>query len=94
MMRSFGYARSLPSGAHVPSATVEVFAAGTQNLATIFSDNLSPATPKANPFLADANGYWFFYAAVGRYDVRFSGGTGTPVITVPYTEADQSLCCT
>src|SRR6185503_3350168 len=34
-------------------------------LSTIFSDSIS--TPKANPFTADANGYWFFYAGNGNY---------------------------
>jgi len=55
------------------SATVSVFDSGTVNLSTIFSDNSS--TPKANPFTADTTGYWFFYAANGRYDVTFSGGS-------------------
>lgn len=82
MERAFGYARILASGAPAPSCTVTVYLAGTLTLASLFSDN--GVTPKANPTTADANGYWFFYAVNGRYDVVFSGG-GIPS---PYTLAD------
>ncbi len=63
--------------ASYPSCTVTVYLTGTLTLATLFSDNSS--TPKANPFVADSFGYWFFYAANSRYDVQLSGGglTGT-----------------
>lgn len=54
-----------------PLATVEVFNAGTAVQATIFSDEAG--TPKANPFIADSTGFWFFWADAGRYDVEFSG---------------------
>jgi len=56
-----------------PYASVTVFLTGTTILATIYSDNQTPPTPLANPFTANANGHWFFYAANGRYDVRLSG---------------------
>jgi hypothetical protein len=69
-----------------PNCTVTVYLTGTTTLATIYSDNSS--TPLANPFTASSNGYWKFYAADGRYDVRFSG-TG---ITSPFTTADILLC--
>jgi hypothetical protein len=59
-----------------PSCTVTVYDTGTVNAATIYSDE--GVTPKANPFVADSTGYWFFYAADGDYDVKFSGG-GIPV---------------
>jgi len=63
-----------------PSCTISVFNSGTVVLASIFSDN--SGTPKANPFTADSNSYWYFYGIVGTtYDVRFSG-TG---ITTPFT---------
>jgi hypothetical protein len=38
-------------------------------------------TPKANPFIASTDGYWFFYADDGSYDVQFSGGG----ITTPFS---------
>jgi hypothetical protein len=57
-----------------PQAQVAVYLAGTTTLASIFADNLATPTPKANPFTAQTNGYFFFYAANGRYDVTFSGG--------------------
>jgi hypothetical protein len=57
-----------------PSCTITVYLTGTNTLATIYSDDLQPnPTPKANPFTADATGYWFFYA-VGRYDIRYTNG--------------------
>lgn len=69
-----------------PGATVTVYDAGTLNLATIFADNV--ATPKANPYTADATtGLWFHYAANGRYDIKFSGGG----IATPYTLSDVLL---
>lgn len=49
--------------------TVSLAAGG---LATIFSDNAG--TPKANPITTDANGYFEFYAADGRYNITASGG--------------------
>lgn len=58
-----------------PSATVSVYATGTTNLATIYSDNLG--TAKANPFTADATGAWFFYADNARYDVQCVSGATT-----------------
>lgn len=81
MERIFGYTRLLSTGAPAPLATVTVYKAGTETLATIYDDNLTPATAKSNPFTSDANGFFYFYAATGPVDVRFSGGG----ITSPYT---------
>lgn len=89
MERAYGssFTRILATGAPAPNATVTVFNSGTMTLSTIFADNGNPPTPKANPFSADANGYWFFYADGGRYDVQFSGGG----IVTPYTLGDVLL---
>ena len=65
-----------------PLCTVTVYATGTTNLSTIFSDAAGSA--KSNPFTADATGGWAFYADSGYYDVKLSG-TG---ITTPFTIAD------
>jgi hypothetical protein len=65
--------------------TVTVYVSGTLTLATIFADNIS--TPLANPFTADATGFWFFYAANGRYDVSLTGGG----IVSPITYSDILL---
>lgn len=62
-----------------PLATVTVFNAGTVVLATIFSTELG--APLANPFVADTDGHWGFWADQARYDVQFSGGG----ISSPYT---------
>lgn len=68
-----------------PSCTVTVYATGTTNLATIYSDN--SGTPLANPFTSSSTGLWGFYADVGRYDVRESGGG----IVSPFTLSDFLL---
>lgn len=62
-----------------PSATITVFESGTSTLATIFSTEAGAA--KSNPFLADSNGHWDFWADSGRYDIQYSGGG----LTSPYT---------
>jgi hypothetical protein len=67
-----------------PGCTITVYLAGTVTIASIYADD--GITVKANPFTSAANGTWFFYAANGRYDVRFSG-TG---ISVPFTLGDFS----
>jgi hypothetical protein len=58
-----------------PSCTVTVFVAGTATPATIFSDNAGSPTPLANPFTAQSNGSWQFFAAQGLYDVVLSGAS-------------------
>lgn len=71
-----------------PSCTVTVFIAGTATPASICSDNLGPTcTPKANPFVSDANGYWAFFAASAQYDVTFTGGTSPNIFPSPFTRA-------
>lgn len=69
------------------NATVTVYAAGTTNLSTIYSNNLATPTAQANPFTASSSGFWSFYASSGRYDVKFSGGG----ITTPFTIGDFLL---
>jgi polygalacturonase len=81
MERIFGYSRILATGVPAPLATITVYQAGTETLATLYDDNLSPPTSKANPFTADANGFFYFYTTEGPVDVRFSGGG----IVTPYT---------
>lgn len=44
---------------------------------TIYSDN--GATPRANPIITDASGYFEFYAADGRYTLNISGPGISPV---------------
>lgn len=86
--RTYGFNRVLATGAPIGNAGVAVYDQGTNNLSTIFSDVLG--TPKANPFTADSNGYWFFYAANGRYDVSLSTVAGAYVPGAPtnYTLGD------
>jgi hypothetical protein len=92
MQKYQGYARLNSTALPCPSATIDVFYAGTVVHASIFSDNLVPPTARANPFTADADGYFYFYAPDGRYDVQLSGGVAlTGLITTPYTWGDNAL---
>jgi hypothetical protein len=75
-----------------PSCTVTVYAAGTTNLSTIYSDNAN--TAKANPFAASTNGQWFFYAGNGNYDVKFSnGGIPAPFTLGGFTIGSTTMNC-
>lgn len=65
-----------------PGVTVTVYVAGTVTPAAIYSD--TGITPKANPFIAGEDGRFSFYAANGRYDLKFSGAGISP----PYTVSD------
>ena len=68
-----------------PGATITAYLAGTLTLASIYSDNA--LTAKANPFTSDSNGQFSFYAANGRYDIKFSGAD----IASPFTLGDFVL---
>jgi hypothetical protein len=57
-----------------PNCTVTVYLAGTTTLATIYSNNLSTPTPLSNPFTANNDGSFGFWAAAANYDVVTSGG--------------------
>lgn len=69
-----------------PSCSVAVYDEGTATLSTIYADN--SGTVKGNPFTSDSNGYWFFYADNGRYDVHFYNSD----IATPFTRGDYLLC--
>lgn len=78
-----------------PSCTISVFISGTGTLATIYSD--ASSTPLANPFTANANGSWVFFAANGTYDVVRSGASiptsTTSSVTVYDPASSQVLDC-
>jgi hypothetical protein len=83
--KRLGYCQLQTVGTRVTNCTVTVYITNTVSLATIYSDNLG--TPLANPFTASAvTGLWQFYAANGRYDIQFSGGS--PTISPAYTLSD------
>ena len=86
MVRWQGFSRLNNSGNPAPSATLTVYAKGTNALSLLYAAN-DAAQPKANPFTAGTDGYGFFYAANGRYDIQVSGGG----ITTPYTLGDVVL---
>lgn len=74
--------------ASYPLATVTVYQTGTANLAAIYSNNTSVPTPLGNPFTANADGSFLFYASgfYGPYDIVCSG-TALPS-PVTYTGVD------
>lgn len=76
---------STPIQRSYPNCTVTVYFTGTTTLATLYSND--NGTPLSNPFTANSNGYWFFYADASRYDVRFSGSN----IPTPITEGDIAV---
>jgi hypothetical protein len=63
-----------------PYCTVTVYDTGTTDLTSLTTDG---TTPKANPFTADSDGYFYFYDAGADVDVRLSGGG----ITAPFTRS-------
>lgn len=56
------------SGPILPGATVSVFLAGTQTLASLFSDD-ALSVPIENPTTADSEGVVNFYVAASEYDL-------------------------
>ena len=68
----------------IPQCLVTVFLSGTMTQATIYSN--ASGTALTNPFQANMNGAWLFYASNSlQYDCMFSGGTGSNVFTTPVT---------
>jgi hypothetical protein len=80
-----------PGATNAPTATpalVTVRNTADHSIAVIYSDNAG--TKKSNPFSADKNGYWSFYAddglsvstcgaaSCGTYDVSFGGSGASP----------------
>ena len=53
-------------------ASVVVYATGLTTPVTIYSDNASTPTARANPLTAGTDGRFFFYAPSGRYDIVVS----------------------
>lgn len=87
MLRYSNFARVLTTAAPAPLAEITIYDLGTLNEATIYDDDLSPTpTPKANPFPADANGFFYFYVPNSRVDVRVA-----PVGSTAYTMGDQPV---
>lgn len=89
MERYQGYAATA-AGVRSNGALVTVYLASDGiSLAQLYSDNLATPTPLANPFAADAAGFFAFYAKNGRYNVRTSAGT--PAISPAITFGDNLL---
>lgn len=63
---------TLSNGSAVCTGSIVVSTTIGANKAVLYSDN--SGTVLANPFTADANGYWQFWANDGVYDITLSGG--------------------
>lgn len=61
------------AGNILPGATVEVRLESTGNLAAIKTTRAG-TVGKDNPFVADADGYAYFYAAGGNYEITATSG--------------------
>lgn len=85
MQKYQNYSRILATGKPAPLAVIAVHPRGSGAYAAIFEDD--GVTPKANPFMADADGYFSFLAANGRYDIGLSSGG----IVTPYAWTDILL---
>lgn len=71
-----------------PRCTVTVYITGTATRATIYAD--SSNTPLTNPFTANTNGSFTFWAAsVQGYDITVSGGIPIP-LPQPFTYINRS----
>lgn len=70
MQRASGVYRDA-FGRPVSGASVTVYIAGTQTLASISQASGDPTSPAglSNPFTTDATGFWEFAAPNGRYDI-------------------------
>lgn len=58
--------------ASYPKCTVTVYATGTSNLATLYSN--ATGSILSNPFTASIDGSYLFFTAPGSYDITMSGG--------------------
>ncbi len=88
--------QGLNSATHVqrsfPSCTVTVYISGTTSKPPIYSDNLATPTVLADPFTANVDGSFGFWATQGFcYDVVTSGGNTGDQFPSPFTYANLCL---
>jgi hypothetical protein len=77
--------------ASFPMCQITVYLTGTTTKPNIYSDNNAPPTSTTNPFTANNDGSFTFFAAQGLcYDITISTGTG-PVLPYPRTLSDVCL---
>jgi hypothetical protein len=73
---AFGTPTTNPAIGSFPSCIVTVYLTGTSTLAPNLYQNAAGSTPLTNPFTANLDGSWLFFAPVSvGYDVVMSGGT-------------------
>jgi len=76
--------------ASFPSCSVTVYFTGTTNKATIYQNNQSTPTPQINPFTANADGSWTFFAGqTSCYDILIGSGSGP---TMPASRTYSDVC--
>ncbi len=76
--------------ASYPNCSVTVFLSGTITKASIFSNNPSSSpNPLGNPFTANTDGSWLFFAGPACYDITVGTGTGP---TMPASRTYTDVC--
>lgn len=77
-----------------PLCLVTVYLTGTISLASLYSNNNVSPTPLTNPFSANSDGSFLFYAASQQgYDIVMASSTiGGPTFPAPVTLTDVVLC--
>jgi hypothetical protein len=76
--------------ASFPNCSVTVYATGTSNKASIYSNNLVTPSPLSNPFTSNQDGSWTFFIATGAcYDITISTGIGP---SLPYSRTYADVC--
>jgi len=75
--------------ASFPKCIVTVYATGTLNKSSIFSDNNVSPTVLVNPFIANVDGSFTFFVAQGTcYDITMSSGD----VPLPYNRTLSDVC--
>jgi hypothetical protein len=75
--------------ASYPKCTITVYATGTTNLSTIYSNTLGNSL--SNPFTGNADGSFLFFGVAGCYDVVTSSGITTGS-TMPQSKTYTDVC--
>ena len=77
------------SGIPQPGVTVTVYLAGTQTLATLYTDR-TKATQAGNPTATDNEGNLTFFADPGQYTLEVAGFSNTVAVEIARDPAETT----